>query len=71
MTVTFLQGFGAGPFWGGSGSGIFYPEPAPVLVKENMILEFLKTDYIETFDTWKELNDINEVPFNFCELLNK
>ena len=36
------QGFGAGLFWGGSGSGNFRLR---LLVKENMILEFLKTDY--------------------------
>ena len=36
---SYKQGFGAGLFWGGSGSGKFW-----LLVKEN-ILEFFKIDY--------------------------
>ena len=40
------QGFGAGLFFGGSGSGNFFIRSRlRLMVKENMILEFLKTDY--------------------------
>ena len=36
------QGFGAGLFWGGSGNFVIRSR---LLVKENIILEFVKTDY--------------------------
>ena len=38
------HGFGAGQFWGGSGSGNFFIR-LRLLVKENIILEVFKTDY--------------------------
>ena len=83
-SYSFLQGFGAGLFWGGSGSGNFcIRNRLRLLVKEKKILEFLKTEYkvskirytcpstCRSYFMFTLEKTSNYVPFNFRELLNK